>query len=76
LIVEIGDIRRFANADKLAIFKGVALVKFSSARKGKEQSARQGNRQLHGLFYFLAITTVLVPKNRVPNHPISYDYYM
>ena len=49
LIAEIGDIRRFSNADKLARFAGVAPVKFSSAEKGKEQSSRQGNRQLHGL---------------------------
>ncbi|WP_084496274.1 transposase [Lacrimispora indolis] len=38
LIAEIGDIRRFANADKLARFAGVAPVKFSSAGKGKKQS--------------------------------------
>jgi len=30
LIVEIGDIRRFPNADKLARFAGIAPVKFSS----------------------------------------------
>lgn len=36
LIAEIGDIRRFSNADKLARFAGVAPVKFSSAGKGKE----------------------------------------
>ena len=76
LIAEIGDIRRFSNADKLARFAGVAPVKFSSAGKGKEQSSRQGNRQLHGLFYFLAVTMVSRPKNGVPNHPVFYDYYM
>ena len=76
LIAEIGDIRRFSNADKLARFAGVAPVKFSSAGKGKEQSSRQGNRQLHGLFYFLAVTMVSKPKNGVPNHPVFYDYYM
>lgn len=76
LIAEIGDIRRFSNADKLARFAGVAPVKFSSAGKGKEQSSRQGNRQLHGLFYFLAVTMVSRPKNGAPNHPVFYDYYM
>ncbi|MGB8452129.1 MAG: transposase [Anaerocolumna sp.] len=76
LIAEIGDIRRFSNADKLARFAGVAPVKFSSAGKGKEQSSRQGNRQLHGLFYFLAVTMVSKPKNGVPNHPVFYDYYI
>ena len=71
-----GDIRRFSNADKLARFAGVAPVKFSSAGKGKEQSSRQGNRQLHGLFYFMAVTMVSKPKNGIPNHPVFYDYYM
>lgn len=76
LIAEIGDIRRFANADKLARYADVAPVKFSSAGKGKEQSSRQGNRQLHGLFYFLAVTMVSVPKSGIPNHPLFHSYYM
>ncbi|WP_186423453.1 IS110 family transposase [Lacrimispora celerecrescens] len=75
LIAEIGDIRRFPNADKLARFAGVAPIKFSSAGKGKEQSSKQGNRQLHGLFYFLAVTMVSVPKSGKPNQPIFYAYY-
>ncbi|MDR1548569.1 MAG: IS110 family transposase [Hungatella sp.] len=70
LIAEIGDIRRFSND------AGVAPVKFSSAGKGKEQSSRQGNRQLHGLFYFLAVTMVSVPRNGTPNHPVFHSYYM
>jgi len=75
LIAEIGDIHRFPNADKLARFAGVAPIKFSSAGKGKEQSSKQGNRQLHGLFYFLAVSMVTVPKSRKPNQPIFYAYY-
>jgi len=74
LIAEIGDICRFRNADKLARYAGVAPVKFSSA--GKEQSSRQGNRQLHGLFYMLAATMVAVPKSGRPNHPVFHSYYM
>ena len=76
LITEIGDISRFPNADKLARFAGIAPIKFSSAGKGKEQSSRQGNRQLHGLFYFLAVTMVSVPKPGIPNHPVFHSYYM
>lgn len=75
LIAEIGDIRRFPNADKLARYAGVAPVKFSSAGKGKEQSSKQGNRQLHGLFYFLAVSMVCVPKSGIPNNPIFYAYF-
>ena len=42
LIAEIGDIRRFPNADKLASFAGIAPKRFSSAGKGRdeEQQAR------------------------------------
>ena len=76
LIAEIGDIRRFRNADKLARYAGVAPVKFSSAGKGKEQSSQQGNRQLHELFYMLAVTMVAVPKSGRPNHPVFHSYYM
>jgi transposase len=60
LIAEIGDIRRFPNADKLACFAGIALKSFSSADKGRDESNKQGNRVLHGLFYFLAVTMVCV----------------
>jgi len=75
LIAEIGDIRRFPNADKLACYAGVAPIKFSSVGKGKEESSRQGNRQLHGLFYFLAVSMVTVPKTGKPNQPVFYTYY-
>jgi hypothetical protein len=75
MIAEIGDIRRFPNADKLARYAGVAPIKFSSAGKGKEERSRQGNRQLHGLFYFLAVSMVTVPKSGIPNQPIFYAYF-
>jgi len=75
LIAEIGDIRRFPNADKLACYAGVAPIKFSSVGKGKEESSRQGNRQLHGLFYFLAVSMVTVPKTGKSNQPVFYTYY-
>ncbi|WP_349944229.1 hypothetical protein ABFV83_12395 [Lacrimispora sp. BS-2] len=32
----------------------------------------QGNRQLHGLFYFLAVSMVTVPKSGKPNQSIFY----
>lgn len=76
LIAEIGDIRRFPNADKLACFAGIAPKSFSSAGKGKDQSNKQGNRTLHGLFYFLAVTMVGVPKSGKPNNPKFYAYYL
>lgn len=75
LIAGIGDIRRFSNTDKLARYAGIAPIKFSSAGKGKEQSSKQGNRELHGLFYFLAVSMVTVPRTGKPNQPVFYAYY-
>lgn len=74
LIAEIGDIRRFPNADKLARFAGIAPIRFSSGGKGKEESSKQGNRELHGLFYFLAVSMVCV-HNKKPNNPVFYEYF-
>ena len=75
LIAEIGDIRRFPNADKLACFAGIA-PKFSSAGKGRDESNKQGNRELHGLFYFLAVTMVAVSTNGKPYCPIFRAYFL
>jgi len=36
----------------------------------------KGKRQLHGLFYMLAVTMVAVPKSGRPNHPVFHRYYM
>lgn len=76
LIAEIGDIRRFSNADKLACFAGIAPKNFSSAGKGRDESNKQGNRELHGLFYFLAVTMVCVTTAGKPNNPIFYAYFL
>ncbi len=75
LIAEIGDIRRFPNADKLASFAGIAPKRFSSAGKGRDESNKQGNRALHGLFYFLAVSMVCVPKSGRPNNLLFYEYF-
>lgn len=53
LLLEIGDIRRFSNADKLANFAGIAPVDFSSAEKGDDKSSKQGNRRLQERFISL-----------------------
>jgi hypothetical protein len=75
LIAEIGDIRRFRNADKLAAFAGISPKNFSSAGKGHDESNKQGNRQLHGLFYFLAVSMVCCQKGK-PNQPVFHDYFL
>ena len=76
LIAEIGDVRRFPNANKLARFAGIAPVYFGSGGKGKEQKSKQGNRALHALFYNLAVQQVQVAKgSKLPRNPVFYAYY-
>lgn len=76
LIAEIGDVRRFPNANKLARFAGIAPVYFGSSGKGKEQKSKQGNRALHALFYNLAVQQVQVAKgSKLPRNPVFHAYY-
>ncbi len=76
VVAEIGDITRFPNPDKLARFAGIAPVHFSSGGKGKDKKSEQGNRTLHGLFYFLAVQQVQVSKgSKIPRNPVFHDYY-
>jgi hypothetical protein len=77
LLAEIGDINRFASADRLASFAGVAPVCFSSAGKGKEQKSKQGNRTLNGIIYFLAMEMVHTARGSgIPRNPVFYEYYL
>jgi hypothetical protein len=76
LIANIGDIRRFANPNKLAKYAGIAPVKFSSAGKGKQQMSEQGRRELNKVFYMLAIQQIQISKgSKTPRNPILYEYY-
>ncbi|ABY43261.1 IS110 family transposase [Bacillus mycoides] len=76
LIAEIGDIRRFLNANKLARFAGIAPVYFGSGGKGKTHKSKQGNRALHALFYNLAVQQVQVAKgSKLPRNPVFHAYY-
>ncbi|TCL60996.1 transposase IS116/IS110/IS902 family protein [Kineothrix alysoides] len=75
LLSEIGDIRRFPNADKLAKFAGIAPVNFSSAGKGDDKPSKQGNRKLQGTIYFLAIQMIQLSSKGLPRNPAFYAYY-
>ena len=76
LIAEIGDINRFSYADKLARFAGVAPVIMGSGGKTKNYKSRQGNRTLHGIFCFLAVSQVQISKgSKMPRNPVFYEYY-
>ncbi|MDB2104755.1 IS110 family transposase [Clostridium paraputrificum] len=75
LVAHIGDIKRFRNADKLAKFAGIAPVNFSSAGKGKDKKSKQGNRELYGVLYFLAVQQIQVSKKGTPRNPVFLEYY-
>ncbi|AJH81758.1 IS110 family transposase [Bacillus thuringiensis] len=76
LIAEIGDVRRFPNANKLARFAGIAPVYFRSGGKGKVHKSKQGNRALHALFYNLAVQQVQVAKgSKLSRNPVFHAYY-
>ncbi|PFV75769.1 IS110 family transposase [Bacillus sp. AFS059628] len=76
LIADIGDVRRFSNANKLARFAGIAPVYFGSGGKGKTHKSKQGNRALRALFYNLAVQQVQVAKgSKLPRNPVFHAYY-
>lgn len=73
LIAEIGEVRRFPNANKLARF---APVYFRFGGKDKEQKSKQENRELHALFYNLAVQQVQVANgSKLPRNPVFHAYY-
>jgi transposase len=79
LVAEIGDIRRFANADKLAKLAGIAPMPYGSGENGgkgdKYKKTRQGNRVLHELFYQLAVQQVQHSKSKKQRNPYLYAYH-
>ncbi len=75
LLSEIGDNRRFPNADKLVNYAEIAPVKFSSAGKGNDKPSKQGNRRLQGTIYFLAIQMIQLSSKGLLRNPTLYTYY-
>ncbi len=76
LVAEIGDIRRFDSAHKLAKYAGIAPVNFSSGGKGKDSKCKSGNRNLHKTFYNLAKQQVQVQNGgKVKRNDIFLAYY-
>ena len=75
ILAEIGDIKRFGNANKLAQFAGIAPLHLSSSGKGKEVATKQGNRRLQAIVYFLAIQMVQVSSKGTPRNPVVRAYY-
>ena len=52
ILSEIGDIKCFGNANKLAQFAGITPLHLSSSGKGKDMATEQGNRKLQATIYF------------------------
>ena len=76
LVVEIGDVRRFANADKLAKFCGCAPVSRSSGDTKKNIRNKYGNRKLYYIFQGIAARNINAGRNRnKPVNGIFYEYY-
>jgi transposase len=75
ILAEIGDIKRFSNANKLAQFAGIAPLHLSSSGKGKDLATKQGNRRLQATIYFLAIQMVQISSKGTPRNPVVRAYY-
>jgi transposase len=75
-LAEIGCIDRFANANKLARFAGIAPVINGSGDNHSYKKCKKGNRELHELFYALACRQIGTKRgSKAPNHPYFYAYY-
>jgi transposase len=75
-IAEIGDIHRFDHPNKLARHAGVAPVYKGSGGKGRNFKSKLGNRELHDLFYSLAVRQIAVTRGKKePRNHLFYEYY-
>lgn len=75
-VAEIGDIHRFASANQLARFCGIAPIDVGSAGEVKHKKTSQGNRVLHELFFQLACRQLALSKrHKEPRNPIFLEYY-
>jgi transposase len=75
-VAEIGAVERFASAEKLARFAGIAPVMYGTGGKTRNYKSKQGNRILHDLFKQLAIRQLVVAKNtKQPRNAYLLAYY-
>jgi hypothetical protein len=76
LTAEIGDINRFASADKLAKFAGICPISHSSGDTEKNIRNKFGNRRLHYIFQGIAARNINAGRNKdTPVNGIFYEYY-
>jgi transposase len=64
LISEIGDIKRFASADKLSRYSGISPVSCSSGDRDKDFRNKQGNRRLYEIFRNIASRSICKGRNK------------
>ena len=72
----IGDIKKFSTPAKLARYAGIAPITYASGKKDLQFANQRGNRELHSIFYHLAvwISGTGGARNKVVN-PFFYDYF-
>jgi len=76
LLAEIGDIRKFGSAAKLARYAGCAPVEYSSGQKSKHFIDRKGNRKLNSTLFRIALNHIRCnPHSQKPVNPKMYEYY-
>lgn len=75
IVSEIGDVRRFSSASKLAQFAAIAPLKLSSANSEITKKRKEGNRRLQATIYFLAVQMVQISSKGVARNQAFRDYY-
>ena len=76
-IAEIGNVHRFASADKLAKYAVIAPKFVGSGDNHRHRKSKQGDRDLHQLFEQLAVRQIAVTRTKKePHNPYFFEYYM
>lgn len=76
LIALVGDVRRFATADKFLAYTGIAPVTLGSGEDESRFKSQFGRRELSALFHRIASTQLVVHrKTGVARNPAAKAYY-
>lgn len=76
LIAEIGDIKKFGSAAKLARYSGCSPVEYSSGQKTKHFIDRRGNRKLNSIIFRITLNHIRTyAHSKEPVNPKMYEYY-
>lgn len=76
LIGELGDIRRFDNANQLNAFAGIDIRRYQSGKfKGQDHINKRGNPIARKLLYF-AVGNMIRQQHNAPSHIVDYYYHL